>query len=394
MTTQTSGSRATPFWRDERVLQILSQVLVFAIVAFILYSLYANMTRSLEALDLPLSLRFLGITSQFDIGETLIEYSRSDTYLRAYVVGILNTLRVAILGILFATLLGIVVGVSRLSTNWLIRNIALVYIEILRNIPLLVLLIFWYTGLFLQLPAVREAIGIGPFFLSNRGVSMPWGVPTESFGVYRWILGGGLLVAIAVAVVLRQQGKRTGRMPLVTLWSVLSFLAIGLIGWLVLPRAPLSFDFPTLPETGFNMQGGNTFSPEFMALLSGLVIYTSAFIGEIVRAGIQSVSKGQVEASRALGLTAFQTLRLVVFPQALRVIIPPLTSQYLNLTKNSSLAVAIGYPDIVQVYGTVINQSGRAVEMTAILMLTYLTFSLLTSLILNIYNRRIRLVER
>ncbi len=394
MTTQTSGSRATPFWRDERVLQILSQVLVFAIVAFILYSLYANMTRSLEALDLPLSLRFLGITSQFDIGETLIEYSRSDTYLRAYVVGILNTLRVAILGILFATLLGIVVGVSRLSTNWLIRNIALVYIEILRNIPLLVLLIFWYTGLFLQLPAVREAIGIGPFFLSNRGVSMPWGVPTESFGVYRWILGGGLLVAIAVAVVLRQQGKRTGRMPLVTLWSVLSFLAIGLIGWLVLPRAPLSFDFPTLPETGFNMQGGNTFSPEFMALLSGLVIYTSAFIGEIVRAGIQSVSKGQVEASRALGLTAFQTLRLVVFQQDLRVIIPPLTSQYLNLTKNSSLAVAIGYPDIVQVYGTVINQSGRAVEMTAILMLTYLTFSLLTSLILNIYNRRIRLVER
>lgn len=183
-------------------------------------------------------------------------------------------------------------------------------------------------------------------------------------------------------------------MPLITLWSLLTFLGVALVGWFVLPQAPLLFEIPAKPETGFNIVGGNTFSPEFMALLSGLVLYTAAFIGEVVRAGIQAVSKGQTEAARALGLTGFQTLRLVVFPQALRVIIPPLTSQYLNLTKNSSLAVAVGYPDLVQVYGTIINQSGRAVEMTAIMMATYLSFSLLTSLVLNVYNKRIQLVER
>ncbi|NUM48273.1 MAG: ABC transporter permease subunit [Anaerolineales bacterium] len=383
-----------PFWRDERILHILSQVFVFVAVASTIYWLYANMTRSLAAINLPISFRFLSITAGFDIGQTLIEYSRSSTYLQAYFVGVLNTVIVALWGNLFATVLGIIVGVSWLSSNWLVSRLARIYIEIFRNIPLLVFLIFWYGGVFLKLPSVQDALAIGPLIFSNRGVSMPWGIPTETFQTFLFLLAGGIVVAIGVGYVLTRQGKKTGRMPLITLWSLLTFLGVALVGWFVLPQAPLLFEIPAKPETGFNIVGGNTFSPEFMALLSGLVLYTAAFIGEVVRAGIQAVSKGQTEAARALGLTGFQTLRLVVFPQALRVIIPPLTSQYLNLTKNSSLAVAVGYPDLVQVYGTIINQSGRAVEMTAIMMATYLSFSLLTSLVLNVYNKRIQLVER
>jgi general L-amino acid transport system permease protein len=386
--------RSTPFWRDERFLNVFFQVLVFGIVIWAIYTLVNNLLTRLEAQDIPLSFGFLQIESQFDISQTLIEYSRTSTYARAYLVGIINTLVVAFWGVIFATLLGIVIGVSRLSTNWLVSRLAMGYIEVLRNIPLLVLLIFWHRGFFLQLPGVRDAIRLGPMFFSQRGVSMPWGIPTDTFDTWLYIAGIGIVAAIVVGYYLTQQGKRTGRMPLVTVWSLATFLVIALIGWIVLPQSPLTLDLPDLPETGFNIQGGNTLSAEFMALLSGLVIYTSAFIGEVVRAGIQSVSKGQVEASRALGLTGFQTLRLVVFPQAMRVIIPPLTSQYLNLTKNSSLATAIGYPDIVQVYNTTINQSGRAVEMTVIMMSTYLTFSLITSAILNWYNKRIRLVER
>lgn len=394
MTAQTSEQPSIPFYRDERVLQWLSQLLVFVVVLSILYTLFSNMTRELDVLGIPLNLDFLDYISSFDISESLIDYSRESSYLTAFFVGVLNTIQVAILGILFATLLGIIVGISRLSTNWLVRNIAIVYIEILRNIPLLVLLIFWYQGLFLKFPKVQDAITFGPIFFSNRGVTLPWGDPTATYSAYLGILGGGLVAAIIVAIVLTQQGKRTGRMPLVTLWSFLTFLAVAVIGWFVLPQQPLTPNVPILPEVGFNIEGGRTFSSEFMALLSGLVIYTSAFIGEVVRAGIQSVSHGQIEAARALGLSAFQSLRLVVFPQAMRVIVPPLTSQYLNLTKNSSLAIAIGYPDIVHVYGTIINQSGRAVEMTAMMMATYLTFSLLTSAFMNWYNKRIKLVER
>ncbi len=394
MTANTSQEGTTPFWRDERFLNIFFQVLVFGIVSWLVYSLINNLLTRLEAQDIPLGFDFLRIESQFDISQTLIEYSRTSTYARAYLVGIINTLVIAFWGIIFATLLGILVGVSRLSTNWLVSRLAMGYIEVLRNIPLLVLLIFWHRGFFLQLPQVQESVRLGPVFLSQRGVAVPWGIPTDTFNTWLYFAGFGILAAIVVGYFLTQQGKRTGRMPLVTVWSLLTFLGIALIGWIVLPQSPLNLDFPALPETGFNIEGGNTLSAEFMALLSGLVIYTSAFIGEVVRAGIQSVSKGQVEASRALGLTGFQTLRLVVFPQAMRVIIPPLTSQYLNLTKNSSLATAIGYPDIIQVYNTTINQSGRAVEMTVIMMGTYLTFSLLTSAILNWYNKRIRLVER
>jgi len=245
----------------------------------------------------------------------------------------------------------------------------------------------------LKLPRVAEAVvWPGPVYLSNRGIGIPWGIPTESLGTYRWVLLFGLVAAIVVAYILNEQGKRTGRPPLTLAWSIGTFLLVGIIGWFVLPVPPISLDVPFV--RGLNLDGGLILSPEFMALTSGLILYTAAFIGEVVRAGIQSVSKGQVEAARALGLNGFQTLRMVVFPQALRVIVPPLASQYLNLTKNSSLAIAVGYSDLFYVSNTIINQSGRAVEMIALVMATYLTFSLITSVFMNWYNQRIRLVER
>ncbi len=383
-----------PFYRDERWLGIFSQILVVVVVVGLGLFFYSNMITGLrEKHTVAISFSFLSQTAGFDIGESLIEYSREKTYARAFVVGLLNTFQVAFLGIVFATALGVVIGVMRLSTNYLINRIAAVYIEIFRNIPLLVLLIFWAQAVFLKLPRVTEAITLpGPIFLSNRSVAVPWGTPTESWGAYLIVLAAGVLLGAIIAYVLREQGKRTGRMPLITLWFLVTVAAVGLVGWLVLPQ-PLTLDQPFLD--GFNIAGGKVLSQQFMALLSGLIIYTAAFIAEVVRAGIQSVSKGQREASTALGLSPAQTLRLIIFPQSLRVIIPPLTSQYLNLTKNSSLAIAIGYPDLFAVAGsTILNQTGREIEMFTLIMGTYLSLSLITSLLMNIYNRRIRLVER
>ena len=383
-----------PFYRDERVLGILSQVLVVAVVVGLGLFFYNNMITGLrQKHTIAISFSFLSQAAGFDIGESLIEYSREKTYARAFVVGLLNTFQVAFLGIIFATALGIVIGVMRLSTNFLINRIAGVYIEIFRNIPLLVLLIFWAQAVFLKLPRVAEAFILpGPIFLSNRGVAIPWGSPTDSWNTYLIILGAGIVLGALIAIFLREQGKRTGRMPLITLWFLVTVAAVGLVGWIVLPQ-PLTLDQPFLE--GFNTVGGKMLSQQFMALLSGLIIYTAAFIAEVVRAGIQSVSKGQREASTALGLSPPQTLRLIIFPQALRVIIPPLTSQYLSLTKNSSLAIAIGYPDLFAVAGnTILNQTGREIEMFTLIMGTYLSLSLLTSFLMNIYNRRIRLVER
>ncbi|HSF83198.1 MAG TPA: ABC transporter permease subunit, partial [Anaerolineales bacterium] len=246
---------------------------------------------------------------------------------------------------------------------------------------------------FLKLPRIRDAISLpGSIFLTNRGVGIPWGTPTSSFKPYLYILGIGLASGIGLAVWLYRRGQRTGRMPLGWLWGLILFVIVAVPSLFMLSPAPLDITKPYIK--GLNLDGGLILSPEFMAILSGLIFYTAAFIGEVVRSGIQSVSKGQIEAARSIGLNSFQTLRLVVFPQAMRVIVPPLTSQYLNLTKNSSLAVAIAYPDVFYVSNTILNQSGRAVEMMALVMLTYLIFSLLTSLFMNWYNRKIRLVER
>ena len=382
-----------PFWRDVRVLRIFGQVIFLIIVILFFSYLLRNMFGALQRQGLALGFSFLRQTSGFDIGEYLISYDRSSTYMRAFQVGLLNTALVSFLGIVLATILGVIFGVARLSRNILVQSLARAYIELLRNVPLLVLLILWYTGIFLKFPRINQAIMLpGPVLLTNRGIAVPWGIPTETYSSYLIILGFGLFLSLLVAAWWTWYGRRTGRTPLVWLWSLLVFLIVALVGWLVLPGPALRLDAPVVQ--GLRIAGGKQLSPEFIALLSGLAIYTSAFIADVVRAGIQSVSKGQVEAAKAIGLNNFQVLRLVVFPQALRVIIPPLTGHYLNLAKNSSLAVAIGYPDLFSVSGTILNQSGRAVEVITLVMAIYLSISLLTSLFMNWYNRRIRFVER
>ncbi|MBT3389025.1 MAG: ABC transporter permease subunit [Chloroflexi bacterium] len=391
--TQTTQQATIPFWRDERVLRVLGQIIFLIAVIVFGYYIYNNMITALAKQGMTPSFAFLNQTAGFDIGERLIEYARADFNKRAVLVAVLNTVQVSIVGIILSTILGVLLGVARLSTNFLVAKLSSIYLEILRNIPLLVLLIFWYTGIFITLPRVKEAISIGTsIFISNRGMVIPWGIPTETWRTYLIILGVGLVLAAIVNWQLNLVGKRTGRPPLVALWTTITFLVVAIIGWIALPQSPLTLDLPALQ--GLNFKGGYTFSPEYLALLSGLVIYTAAFVGEIVRAGILSVSKGQIEASRALGLNAFQTLRLIVFPQALRVIVPPLTSQYLNLTKNSSLAVAIGYPDLFAIAGTMHNQTGRSVEVIALMMGIYLSTSLITSVFMNWYNKKIKLVER
>jgi len=387
------SQKGIPWWRDERVLRVIGQAIFLAALAFFFYYLARNMLDNLRQLGMSLGLNFLNSTSGFDIGEHLISYDRSSTFLRAFTVGMLNTLMVSIIGIILATILGVIFGVGRLSTNFLIQSIARAYIEFLRNIPLLVLLIFLYTGVFIKFPRVKEAIELpGPILISNRGIVFPWGIPTETTVQFFWILAFALLVALAVGFGLSWYGRRTGRTPLAWLWAFVVFCLIVSLGWIALPQPPFTMDPPLVQ--GLRISGGKSLSPEFLALLLGLAIYTSAFIADVVRAGIQSVSRGQVEAAKSLGFNSFQILRLIVLPQALRVIVPPLTSQYLNLTKNSSLAVAIGYPELFHVSGTVLNQSGRAVEVITLVMAIYLTISLLTSAFMNWYNRRVRLVER
>ncbi|MBL8099710.1 MAG: ABC transporter permease subunit [Anaerolineales bacterium] len=391
---ESAKQKATiPFWRDERILNILGQVVFIIVLLFLASLIYQNMKTGLAKQGITLSYNFLSGIAGFDISETFLEYSRTSSYWQAYQVGLLNTLSVSIVGVIASTIFGVILGVSRLSTNFLINRLAAFYLELIRNLSLLVFLIFWYLGVFLKLPRVREAvIWPGDIFLTNRGVGIPWGLPTDSYPTFRLILLIGIILSFIVFFSLRAYSNRTGQAPLTTLWTSLTFIITGVVGWLILPEKPLFFESPVIE--GLNMSGGKVLSPEFMALTSGLVLYTSAFIGEVVRSGILSVSKGQVEAAHALGLNSFQTLRLIVFPQALRVIVPPLTSQYLNLIKNSSLAIAVGYPDLFYISNTIQNQTGRAVEMISMVMLTYLIFSLITSVFMNWYNQRIKLVER
>ncbi len=380
------------FWRDERVIQVAAQIMFLALVIWVGSIALRNMLTSLQQQGLVLGFDFLNSGAGFDISDAPIPYSSADTFARALQVGLLNTILVSVLGIVLSTLLGIVVGVARLSSNWLVNRIAWVFVEVMRNVPLLVLLVFIYTAFFLKLPRARQALSVGPIYLSNRGVAVPWGEPTDTWSLYVSVLIGALIAGAVVGLAMRWWQNRSGRPRPQVVPSLLTMTLIALIGWFALPQPPLALSLPEI--AGFNFRGGRVLSPEFMALLIGLVIYTAAFIGEVVRAGIQAVPKGQIEAARALGLTPSRTLRLVVFPQALRVIIPPVTNQYLNLTKNSTLAVAIGYPDLFAISGTIINQTGRAVEMIAVVMAVYLMLSLLTSLVMNWYNRRVRLVER
>jgi general L-amino acid transport system permease protein len=385
----------TAFWRDIRFLKILTQLVFMVVLALGAAYLYSNATTNLARQGLTVGYGFMKNPASFGIGESFLPYNPSNTYARALLVGLVNTLVVSTVGIVLATIVGVLAGVARLSSNWLINRFAAAYVGVIRNTPLLLQLMFWYFGVIIQLPGVRQAIELpGSTFLTQRGIYMTWGEATLTFPAWRIFILLALISILVVWFALRTAQKRTS-VPLSPWWNLAYLLVpvlIILIGYVIQPEPPLRATVPELQ--GLNFRGGLRLTPEFAALLFGLVIYTGAFIAEIVRGGIQAISRGQVEAARSLGLTTGQTLRLVVFPQALRIMVPPITSQYLNLAKNSSLAIAIGFPDLFSVAGTVFNQTGAALEIITIMMLSYLSISLFTSLLMNIYNRRIQLVER
>jgi general L-amino acid transport system permease protein len=382
------------FYNDPKVRSIAYQLVLCTVVALLVYGAARNAIDNLARAQIASGFGFWNQTAGFDISQTLIEYSsRGSTYGRAFWVGLLNTLLVAGLGIVFATIIGFIVGISRLSTNWLLAKAAGGYVEIIRNLPLLLQLLFWYNAVLKALPDIRESIVIpGGVILNNRGFFLPLPILKGGLGFVELSLLTGVVAAIAFYVWARKRQERTGQRAPVLVVTLLLVIGLPLVVFAVVGR-PIGLEFPQAGR--FNIAGGIEVLPEFVALLFGLSIYTAAFIAEVVRAGILAVSRGQSEAAYSLGLRPGPTLRMIVVPQAMRVIIPPLTSQYLNLTKNSSLAVAIGYPDLVQVFtGTVLNQTGQAVEVVAITMLVYLVISLTTSLIMNLYNRRMALVER
>jgi len=388
-----SVSRARPvFWRDVRVLRVIAQIAFIVLLVYVGGLLAANLQAGLRRLGVEPGFDFLRQTAGFPIGEGL-PYKPTDSYGYAFGVGIVNTLRVIVVAIPLATFLGVFAGIARVSKNWLVSRIASIYVETIRNVPLLLQLFFWSTAVIAGLPRVREAAELpGPTYLTNRGIYLPGSTPSPAFTFWLIAIGLGLALAIAVFVVRSRYQERTGR-PGYPIWLGLSvFTSFTLAGWFLAPERPLVPDLPTLQ--GLNFKGGFSLSAQYAGLLFGLVVYTGAFIAEVVRTGIQAVSKGQSEAARALGLSNSQVLRLVVLPQALRVIIPPLTNQYLNLAKNSSLGVAIGYPELFSVGGTILNQSGQAIEMLSLIMITYLSMSLFTSLVTNLYNRRVQFVER
>jgi general L-amino acid transport system permease protein len=389
-----TGRARVAFYNDPRVRSLVYQLALFAGVAFLVYGAASNAIDNLERAHITSGFGFWDTTAGFDISQSLIHYDPEvSTYGRAFWVGLLNTLLVAGLGIVFATVLGFVVGISRLSKNWLLAKAAGGYVETIRNIPLLLQLLFWYNAVLKSLPETRDSIVIpGGAYLNNRGLNLPQPIFERGFAAVLVALGVGIVLSTFFHIWARKRQERTGRQA-PTFWVAFA-LVIGLpAAVLALAGFPVRFVFPTAGR--FNITGGIEVLPEFAALLFGLTIYTAAFIAEVVRAGILSVSRGQIEAAYSLGLRPRPTLRLIVVPQAMRVIIPPLTSQYLNLTKNSTLAVAIGYPDLVQIFtGTVLNQTGQAVTVVAVTMAVYLAISLVTSLAMNIYNRRVALVER
>lgn len=377
--------------------QIVYQALTLLLIGGVIYFAWTNAAQNLARANMTSGFGFLNSRAGFDVAQSLIAYSSDSTYFRALQVGLLNTLVIGFFGIITATIVGLLVGIGRLSHNWLISRLSTVYVEIFRNIPPLLVIFFWYLGVLALLPAIRtifQHVKDNPgavFFISNRGIYMPAPVFGEGFGIVAASFVAGIAAAVAYTIWANRRQLATGKRPPV-LWVNLALVILLPVVVFALLGAPLSFDYPV--PGSFNMSGGMVIGPEFLALYLALSLYTASFIAEIVRAGIRGVAKGQTEAAYALGLRGGQTTRLVVLPQALRIIIPPLTSQYLNLIKNSSLAVAVGYADLVAVGGTILNQSGKAVEIIAIWMAVYVTISLLTSLFMNWFNAKMALVER
>jgi len=381
-----------PFWLDPKKRSIIYQVGVLCMVGLLAYYLISNTLANLQRQSIATGFGFLTKESSFEIGESLIPYSAASSYGRALLVGALNTLKVAFIGIVATLILGTIVGVARLSTNWLVSRLASIYIEVMQDIPILLQLFFWYAIFYETLPAPRQALNpITGLFLCNRGVifTVPASNPAHKYMLLA--LAAGFIGAYLFRRWAKKRQDATGQILPVFRVSIGVIIGLPLIVWLAF-GAPVKMNVPEL--VGFNYIGGMTLSPEFIALLLGLVLYTAAFVAEVVRAGIQSVGKGQREAAMSIALKPYQVLNLVILPQALRVIIPPLTSQMLNLTKNSSLAVAIGFPDFVSVANTTINQTGQSIEGVALIMAVYLVFSLSTSAFMNWYNKKVKLVER
>ncbi len=385
-------SGGTSLLYDPRARGIFYQVLVFGVVIAFIYWIVGNTVSNLQRANIASGFGFLNGRAGFDVGQSLIPYSSDSTYGRAILVGVLNTLYVAALGVITASIIGFLVGIWRLSRNWLIRKVCTVYVEVFRNIPPLLVIFFWYFGVISVLPPVRESLSLPlATYINNRGFFMPAPV----WGEGAWLLPVAFLVGIVASFFLARWAKRrqmrTGQPFRTVLASLGLIIGLPLLAFIA-TGFPVSFDLPKLGT--FNLSGGAQVKPEFLALFLALSFYTASFIAETVRGGILGVSKGQTEAAAAVGLRPGLTMRLIIVPQALRLIIPPLSSQYLNLIKNSSLAIAIGYPDLVAVGGTILNQTGQSVEVVAVWMVIYLGISLVISGLMNWFNAKMALVER
>lgn len=385
--------KSTAWWNNAQNRALMFQVLLAIGVVLFFFYIGNNALRNLEQRGITTGFAFLNQKAGFGIIQTLVPYTESNTYGRTFVVGLLNTMLVSVLGIICATILGFIVGVARLSSNWLISKMAAIYIEIFRNLPLLLQIFFWYFAVLRTLPSPRNSMHLGEWaFLNIRGIYIPRPIYEQGFG---WVTGAIIISIVAIVILKRWATKRqeeTGEQFPVLLTSLGIVAVLPTIAYFA-TGTPLHWELPQLK--GFNFRGGITVIPELAALLVALTVYTASLIAEIVRSGIMSVSHGQTEAAHALGLRPGKTLRLVIIPQAMRVIIPQMTSQYLNLVKNSSLATAIGYPDLVAVFaGTTLNQAGQAIEIIAMTMAVYLTLSLTISYFMNWYNARSMMRER
>lgn len=389
--TDRNSRRWTTWLFDERVLQALAQLLFAILILGLGYAMYQNMVHALAKQGMMLGFSFLRQISGFDISIKLLPHTRASSNLVAIQVGVINTLVASLLSIILSTILGVIVGIMRVSRNYLANRIAWLYIEIFRNIPLMLVIIASYAVYVYNLPNVRQSIVLpGPSYLSNRGLYIPSLVPTAHTSAYLLVLGAALVVAIFCArFIIRRQRWDNFIGFLITMGIA---AVVGLIAWFIFPQAPFGVDIPV--KRGLNYTGGLSLPPELMGIVIGLVLGSSPFTADTVRAGLQSVSKGQIEAARALGMSSYQTMRLIIFPQAMRVIVPPMTSNYLSLTKNSSLASAIAYPELVHISSTITSQTGRSVEITLVQMGIYATISLLTSLFMNWYNSKVKIVER
>jgi general L-amino acid transport system permease protein len=396
VSTQIQRALAPPriaIYNRPKIRAVFYQFVLLAVLVWLGYEFALNAKANLDALKIASGFRFLDNTAGFAINQSLIPYNESDTYGRVFLVGLLNTLLVAGIGIVLATILGFCIGIARLSRNWLLARLAEAYVELIRNLPLLFQLLFWYLAVLGTLPGPRQSISLfGEIFLNNRGIIVPAPVAGKGAAAVAAVFAVSVVATVALKLWAGRLQIRTGRQaPL--LWTSLAVLVVPSLVALIATGVPIGFEKPEL--RGFNFVGGIRLLPEFVALVLALTTYTAAFIAEVVRAGLLAVPRGQSEAASALGLRRGLTLRLIVVPQALRVIVPPLTNQYLNLTKNSSLAVAVGYPDLFAVFaGTTLHQTGQAIEIIAMTMAVYLAISLVTSALMNWYNAHIRIAER